>query len=402
MTTRCIVHFRFKSFFAGIEQLRLPELDGRPVVVAKSVGSGSIVVSTSPEAEECGVREGMTVRHAQRLCPDAAFLPASYPYYTQLFEQILDILTQYSPLLEPHSLDRAFLDITKSRNVFGSPVKIVKDAVERTASVLEIKPAVGISANKLAADAASVAALPGEIKLVSPREISEFLHPLLVRQLPRVGAKTERRLADLGVHTVGQLARIPEVLLIRQFGPLGKSLHRLSQGIDHSPVEAAYPPKIIKIEHTFEEELEEPAEVESRLRIAADDAAMMLRGRGELAGAVTLKLTIDHGLYTMNPPVGTYRFKKPVSSAGETLHGAVRLLRELMRPGMTVSGLELTLSDLAPGEGLQLCLLGEGERRRRLDLAVESVKDRFGDSSIFHAGVLAADGRARVLKRLSA
>jgi len=397
MAARAIIHFRIRSFFARVEQQRLPELAGRPVLVAKSTGTGAVVVSASSEAKDCGASEGMTVRHAQRLCPDAVFVPANYACYERVFEQVLYILSRYSPLLEPQSLDRAFLDVTLSRNLFGSPVRIAREALARIKSEMDLDASAGVAANKLVAEIASFECAPGEVMVVPPREVLKFLFPLPVRRLPGVGEKTEKRLIELGVRTVGQLAQIPEVLLVRQFGLFGRSLCRLARGIDYTQVEAAWPPKAIIIERMFDKELEEPAEVESEILLAAEEAAMKLRMHGEMAEAIALALQEPGGMVPMR-----CRLKKPASLPEDIFRAAVRLLGAAMRPGMRTVGLKLTLSDLTPGEGVQLALLGEGERRRRLDPVVQAIRERFGERAISYAAMLAAGGRARVLSRLTA
>lgn len=397
MATRSILHFRLDSLGARIEQIRNPEIREKPVVVGKSSGNmGAVVVSASPEARTFGVSEGQSVRHAQRLCPDGVFLSANFALYKEYAYRAFDILAEYSPLVEPQSIDRVFVDVTASRNLFGRTKRMAVEAALKIRERMGLEIAVGVAANKFVSESAASSAAPGEVRLVRPGLEGEFLSMLPVRFIWGVGEKTERRLADLRVHTIGQLATIPERMLIRQFGQIGSSFHRLSQGVDFSPVLPAYPFEIIKTEQMFESELEEPDQVREHLPQMADRLALELRKRGRLAEHITLKI--------MAPQceISSCRLKRPMGSIVDILAASDRLLGLVMRPGMKVVSLEITLSDLTVGEGIQLSLLGDGEQKQKLDSALETIKDRFGEKSIFYAAALSASGRATVLSRVAA
>jgi len=429
---RAVIHFRIESFFASIEAKRRPELVGKPVVVAKSAGGASgVVVSASGEAKALGVLESMTVRHAGRLCPDAVFVPADWALYRSVSAAVMDVLARYSPLLEPDSLEGAWLDVTGSRGLFGGPRKIALEA-GRAIENMGYRVSAGIAASKLVARVASIT-LGGDFRtpnvtVVAPGSERSFLAPLPVDVLPGVGEKTAKRLSDLGVRTIGQLAAIPEKLLVRQFGPTGERMHRLALGMDHSQVKAVWPPEVINIEQMFENALFEPAEVEEHLRLIADRLALKLRSCNRLAQAVVLGLrnadsgfgirgseeasnqqsaiSNSHDLPTPNTqhltPASAWRLKRPVNQASEILFALRRLLPIEMRPGMEVVGVMVSLSDLTVGEGMQLSLLGASERRRRLDRLVETIRGRFGDGALIYASSLAACGRERVLSRIAA
>jgi len=461
---RAVVHFRVESFFATIEAMRRPELAGKPVVVAKSAGATSgVVVSASAEARALGVSESMTVRHAGRLCPDAIFLPADYALYRSASAAVMDVLAGYSPLVELESLDRAWLDVTGSRDLFGGPGKIAAEA-SRKIGEMGYRVSVGIAASKLVAAVASGVMGHGECGMwnvecgmwnlaasVPLGQERAFLGPLSVDLLPGVGEKTAKRLFDLGVRTIGQLAAIPERLLVRQFGPAGEQLHRLALGMDHSRVRAMWPPEVINIEHTFPEALSEPAEVEEHLKLIADRLAIELREHNRLAQTVALEAGVmghrecgmrnvecgmrnvecgmrnvecgmrnvecgmrsdnqqstinnshapcpmTHDLpkpNTQHPTPAVWRLKRPVNQAPEIYFALRRLLPIQMMPGMEVIGVLVTLSDLTVGEGLQLGLLGTLERRRRLDGLVQTIRSRFGDGALIYASSLAAPGAA--------
>ena len=408
---RSILHVNIDSFCAAVERKRRPDLLGKPVIVGRAKGSTSgVVVSASEEAQKAGVQENMSVRQAQRACPDTVVLRADYASYRQVSDDFLDILAQYSPLLEPDSLGSAYLDVTASRDLFGDASQISARIASEVSERLDLPLSVGCASNKLLAGIASM--LPHRDRAgfaidrlphydragfaIPPGSESEFLSPLPVGVLDAVNGKIEKRLHELGVSSVGQLAEIPERLLVRQFGPIGSIIKKQSLGIDSSPVKAAYPPEIIIIERPFDTALEEPAEVEEHLRQMASETQIKLRKRCSLAGEVTLKL-FDDSFSNLIPSY--FRFKRPTDAILQSL---VKLLRSKVRAGMQISRVQIVLSDLTQGDGLQLCLIGEGERKYRVESAIELIRERFGEGSVFLAASLVPAGRARVLSRIAA
>lgn len=396
---RSVLHINIPSFFAEIERGRRPELIGRPVIVGRRRGNTSgVVVCASVDARGFGVEEGMSVRRAQRACPDAVVVNADFAVYRQVSGEFMDILADYSPLLEPDSLGSAYMDVTASRKLFGGAAGISGQISSRVLEKLGLMAHIGCASNKLLAKIASGVGRP--FARVRPGSESRCIARFSVASLAAVTPRIEKRLVELGVATVGQLAMIPEPLLIRQFGPAGTALRRQSLGMDSSPVRSAYPPDIIIIEHTFDKVLEEPAQVEQHLAEMADEARLRLRKRSSLAGEATLKLYADAGGREVCIPA-FFRFKRPTDSPASILQPLRRLLESSMRPGMEVSGASVVLSDLAPGESSQLCLIGDGERRNRLDRAVELIRERFGERSVFFASSLVPAGGARALSRIA-
>ena len=402
-----IIHIQLDSFFAAVERQRRPELAGRPIVVAKSSGrSAGVVVSASPEAVSAGVFESMSVRHAQRMYPEAKILAADYQFYREVQASAMDIACVYSPLLEPYALDKAYLDVTGVRSLFGSPKRIAGEIKRKIGEELGLSVSIGIAANKFTAGAASFVAGPGGFLQVAPGTEREFLAPLPVKLIWGIGDKTERRLADLGISTIGQLASIPERFLVKQFGVLGESLSRLAMGVDHSAVSAAYPPKIMKIEQMFpldENEIEEPAAVEEHLPDLADQLAIKLRKRNRLAKSATLKLHLSgDGPSAMRTASITYSLKRPIASSLEISGVFRRLLYARMRPGMKVDGISLVLSSLSFGENVQLSLIGDKALSMKREQIVNAIRDRFGERAIFFAGALAPERGDAALLRLVA
>jgi DNA polymerase IV len=390
---RTIVHIHIDSFFAEVERQRLGGLARLPVVVVKSSGrSSGVVVSASSEAHVAGVIELMPARHARKLCPEGRFVSADYQLYREIQSQVMDIASAYSPLLEPYLPDSAYMDVTVVGNLFGSAMRIVEEIRQKVQGNLGLQISAGIGANKFVASAASSAAGPSGVLRVEQGREREFLAPLPVRLIWGVGEKAERRLADLGIHTIGQLASIPERFMVKQFGPAGSGFHRLALGVDYSGVLALYPPKIIKIERMFqmgESELDEPSEVENYLPGLADSLAERLRKRGEFAKGMALKLYLAEGGPASARIVAASRhLKRPTDSPVEISSEFRRLLYMRMQPGMKVGGIGLVLDDLCLGEHIQLSLVGDKALRMRRDQIVNAIRDRFGERAIFHGASL--------------
>lgn len=403
MKTRSILHIRIDSLCAVVEQMRRPDLRGKPVIIGRARDNTSgVVVSASKEAGKFGVEDGMSIRQARRTCPDAVVLNEDPGSYAQVFNSLLGILARYSPLLEPDSLGSAYLDVTASRSLFGDAADIAERISRQASEALGLQVSIGIASSKLVARAASSTRHAGIVK-VSPGFEGKFLSTMPVNVLDPVSGKIARRLGELGVSTIGQLAAIPERLLVRQFGPVGSLINRLSLGIDPSQVRAAYPPDVIIGEHTFDSPAEEPIEVWEHLRLVAENVVMKLRKRGGLAGEVMLEMIdegksgvgkgrqfdgpADQGL-KLSTTDTLHHFKKPTDSAASVARVLEKLLLSKMRSGMEISKVRVTLCDLTPGTSAQLCLIGDGERRQRLEQAVEIIRERFGERSVCMAGTL--------------
>ena len=410
--TRDILHIRLDAFFATVEQRRRPNLRGRPVIVVgppdmlrgkkPPEAYRGVVVSASKEARRCGVNERDSVRHAQRACPEAVVFKADYPAYRLVFEEFLQMLSQYTPQLEPDSLGSAYMDITTGRNLFGDPSELCARTISEVSNRLDMPLCIGCAPNKLLARIAS--GLGKGYVRVRPDGESDFLANLPISMLDAVDAKTDKRLGELGVSNIGQLARVSERVLARQFGPIGNLIHKQANGIDFSPVRAAYPKEVINIEHTFYSPLEEPAQVEEQLGIMAGQCAAILRKRNTLAGEIILAIayernTIQHaehpepveGRSMRSMLTAYYTFKKPTDSIYTISQALAKLLGSLMEPGMEVSRVAIELSELTRGESCQLSLIGENERKNRLNRVIELIADRFGEGTIF----VAASARQR-------
>ncbi len=407
MAHRAIIYFKLHNFFAELERLRNPALAGRPILVGQAHGSSCIVVSASDEALESGILKGITIRHAKRLCPEAVVISANPGEYQAVFESVLEILSHYSPLLEPHKQDAAFMDVTAVRRIFGGPKKIATEAAASIESKTKLRVFAGIASNKLIAELACVSyeqrlgASREAFKpiVIPPGREQEFLARLPVESLPGVGDKTTRRLDELGVRTVGTLAKVPEKLLVKQFGAMGSRLYGYARGIDYSRVKAAFPPEVIIIEQTFSHPIAEPSALEPFLHLMAQKAADCLDQQGRSAQIITLCLVSEDNASAYYQITA----KHPISSSYDIAAYAARIVKKSCQYNFSpVIAASLKLSGLICPEGIQLGFLEITERDRRLKLALRNIRERFGENSLRTASALIVGGRRGVLSRLTA
>ncbi len=290
---RAVIHLDLDAFYASVEQLRRPELRGRPVIVG---GGGpdhrrGVVSAASYEVRRFGVRSAMPLVTALRLCPGAVVLPVDFPAYREKSAAVFAIARAYTPLLEPLSLDEAHLDVTGSQRRFGTAPAIAVEIRDRILAECGLHASFGVATSKTIAKVASEVRKPRGMVVVPPGEEAAFLAPLPLRALPGLGPAAEAALAGLGVSTLGQLAALPEETVRRRLGEAaGASLHRRAQGIDAAAVTVPGRPKSVSREETFLEDVADRGLLEERIRQLAADVGRRLRHGGWTAATVTLKL----------------------------------------------------------------------------------------------------------------
>ena len=387
MTLRTILHVDLDAFFAAVEQRDRPELRGRPVVVGGGTPDQRGVVSAaSYEARRFGIHSAMPLRTAGALCPEAVFLPVDGRKYQAVSREVMTILRRYTPLVEPISIDEAFLDVTASRALFGDGPAIgrairtaIKDEVQLTASV-------GVASTKLVAKIASDLRKPDALVIVEAGTEAEFLAPLPIQRLWGVGERTAAGLAELGVTTMGDLAVLPSDLLIRRFGKHGATLAQRAQGIDDDPVGDGQAVKSISHEHTFDVDTNDPVLIDKTLLAMADGVASRLRSAGLRAATVHVKVR-DSAFRTVTRQ---RTLAEPTDLAEPIWRTALELARPELR-GIRVRLLGVGTSGFAEREQLTLFeeeAAGEGGRRRRATEAADAVRRRFGDKAVTRARLL--------------
>jgi DNA polymerase IV (archaeal DinB-like DNA polymerase) len=271
---RIILHVDMDAFFTSVEEKHNTSLNGKPVVVGADPKNGigrGVVSAANYEARKFGINSAMPISKAYKLCPHAVFLPVNFPLYYKTSYRIMKILRKHADKTEQISVDEAFLDVSKRAGDYKNAEEIAKRIKKEIMTSEDISCSVGIGPNKLIAKIASEHDKPDGLTTVRENEIKEFLYPLDVRKLYGVGKKTEEALKELGVHTVGDLARYDRQLLINYFGKWGLAMHLLANGVDNSDVEEYREIKSISREFTFEEDTSEMTVLEDVLNQISED-----------------------------------------------------------------------------------------------------------------------------------
>lgn len=251
---RKIIHVDMDAFYASVEQRDDPSLRGRPVVVAWR-GARSVVCAASYEARVFGIRSAMPAMRAERLCPDAVFVPPDFARYKAVSRQVREIFLRHTDLVEPLSLDEAYLDVTEPKSGVALATEIARDIRAQIREETSLTASAGIAPNKFLAKIASDWRKPDGQFVIAPQRIDAFLAPLPVKKVPGVGKVMEGRLAALGIVTCGDLRGWPLPALEEAFGSFGRSLYNRARGIDERPVEPDQPVQSISSEDTFSEDL---------------------------------------------------------------------------------------------------------------------------------------------------
>jgi DNA polymerase IV len=327
MAGRKIVHIDMDAFYASVEQRDDPRLRGKPVVVAWK-GNRSVVCAASYEARRFGVRSAMPAIHAERLCPEAIFVPPDFTRYRAVSQSTREIFRRHTDLVEPLSLDEAYLDVTENKTGLPTATRVAKTIREQIREELQLTASAGVAPNKFLAKIASDWRKPDGLFVIQPEDLDTFLPPLPIGRIPGVGKVTEKRLATLGIKTVGDLRSLEMNILEDHFGRYGQRLYELTRGIDDSAVVSDRPTKSISAEDTFETDVP-LSETEAIILRLAEKVWAASRKEARIARTVVLKLkTSDFNILTrshtpLTPP-----------SSYEELATIALALRERVHPSL--------------------------------------------------------------------
>ncbi len=288
MTARKIIHIDMDAFYASVEQRDNPQLRGKPVVVAWR-GNRSVVCAASYEARRFGVRSAMPAARADRLCPDAIFLPPDFPRYRAVSGQVREIFKRHTDLIEPLSLDEAYLDVSENKTGLPTATQVARTIREQIRSELNLTASAGVAPNKFLAKIASDWKKPDGLFVIQPEDVDSFLLPLPVDRLPGVGKVTEEKLKQLDVQTIADLRRMDLAALEGRFGRYGVRLYELARGIDNSEVVPDRPTQSISAEDTFEQDIL-LTDMEPMIRKLAEHTWATSRKESRIARTVVLKL----------------------------------------------------------------------------------------------------------------
>ena len=306
MPDRKIVHVDMDAFYASVEQRDDPQLRGKPVIVAWR-GNRSVVCAASYEARRFGVRSAMPAVRAERLCPEGIFLPPDFSRYRAVSRQVREIFLRYTDLIEPLSLDEAYLDVTTNKTGLPTATRVAQTIRQQIRTELQLTASAGVAPNKFLAKIASDWRKPDGLFVIQPKDIATFLPPLPVGRIPGVGKVTEARLEKIGVRTVGDLQRFEVPELERSFGRYGLRLYELARGIDENPVVPDRPTRSVSAEDTFPEDVPLSA-TEPLIRQLAEKTWNASRKESRTARTVVLKLktkefkTLTRSLTPLSPP----------------------------------------------------------------------------------------------------
>jgi DNA polymerase-4 len=374
------------AFYASVEQRDRPELRGQPVIVG-GIGGRGVVCAASYEARPFGVRSAMPMVTARRLCPNAVVLPVRMRHYTTVSRQIQDIFLSFTPLVEPLSLDEAFLDVRGSEGLFGPAPEIARRIKDRVKAETGLVASVGVAPNKFLAKLASDHGKPDGFVVLEPDTIAAFLAPLPVGRIWGVGAKGEKRLHALGIRTVGELAALPERLLADHLGEVGRHVWRLAHGQDDRTVIPDRQAKSVSTETTFAHDVDDREVLRQWLLELVEHLAGRLRRSGLKARAVELKVrSSDFRTKTRSRalPEPTDRTDVLWRVAGELLG------RSLSRDLLPVRLLGVGASRLTREAAVQGDLFdgGAGERQTALDQTIDAIRGQFGTGAIRRGSLL--------------
>ena len=393
---RTIAHADMDAFYASVEQLDDPSLRGKPVLVGPR-GNRGVVLTASYEARPYRVGSAMPMAKARRLCPDAVIVPPRFDRYQDVSRTVMGVFATFSPDVEALSLDEAFLDMTGSEQLFGDPESIgrrLKDAVREATGGLTAS--VGLSSTKYVAKVASGYRKPDRLTVVPPKQAKAWLAPLPVRWLWGAGPKTQERLHDLGLQTIGDVADADPKYLVEMLGKAGLHFHSLAHAEDPRAVTGHRAGKSIGSEHTLNTDISDVAEIKRHLRQSAEKIGRRLRRKGTLAFGVSVKLkTADFQLLSRQR-----RLTEP-TDVTETIYAVgVELLKAFDHRGpfrlVGMAAYDLVSTD----DKTQLDLFGGSARQRQLDAAIDDLSDRYGTNIVHRGNDLKTPSRARLAATL--
>jgi nucleotidyltransferase/DNA polymerase involved in DNA repair len=386
---RSILHVDMDAFYASVEQLDNPSYEGKPVIVGADPKGGAgrgVVAACSYEARKFGVHSALPISRAWKLCPEGVYVRPRMSRYVEVSHQVMDVFRRFTDLVEPLSIDEAFLDVTGSIKLYGAADHIAREIKRIIRQETHLTASVGVAPNKFLAKIASDLRKPDGLVVVRLEEIAGFLHDLPISRLWGVGPKTARRLEPMHLKTIGDVAAVPRETLVRTLGSLGEHLHHLANGRDDRPVVSNWEPKSISNETTFERDTQDRELLIRTIRELADEVGRRMRHDNFRAQRITLKLRYE--------PFETHTkqmsLERPTQSSDEVARVAIDLFnkfpldRRIRLIGVGTSELVHEKRDSA-----QLDLFSSKRPRgEALDHTLDEIREKFGSESLLRASQL--------------
>ncbi len=377
-----IVHVDMDAFFASVEQLDNPQLRGRAVIVG-GISDRGVVAAASYEARKFGVRSAMPMYRARRLCPGGVFVSPRRNRYKAVSDIVMEVLRSFSPLVEPVSIDEAFVDITGCESLFGPPGQIGAQIKQKIAAAVCLSCSVGIAPLKFLAKIASDLDKPDGLHVIDPEVVPGFIDALPVGKVPGVGGVTGQSLEKMGIRYLGDVKHYTEKQCVARMGKFGHRIHELARGIDRSPVQVHHPVKSISSEETLAENTTDMAALKALMLKHAEDVGRQMRQKQVRAKTVVIK--IKHADFRQITRQAT--LSQPAQSAERLYYSACKLL-EAYRPDQPVRLAGLGATDLIAGERpVQQELFADkapavDSRWEKLGSTVDAIDEKFGKNAV--------------------
>ena len=369
------------SFYPSVEVLDNPQLKGEPVIVGGGKERG-VVSSASYEARKFGIHSAQPMATAMRLCSHGIFLPVRMHRYREISNRVFKIFRLFTPLVEPVSIDEAFLDVTASKRLFGQPDEIARKIKDMVHKETELTVSAGVAPSKFVAKIASDIDKPDGLTVVAADRVKGFLEPLPIEKMWGVGKKTRERLHRLGIRTIGDFTRFPAEVLKKNFGKHGVRMRELALGIDERDVVPVSDAKSVGHENTFLQDILDTDSARKEILSLANKVAHRMRRDGVTGKTVTLKVKFSDFVQVTRSTT----LAEPTDNGLEIYATACCLLEKTEAGTRPVRLLGVSASQLThPGSGKQLSLFHTGQassRKKKLNTALDSVSEKFGEGSI--------------------
>lgn len=388
-----ILHIDMDAFYASVEERERPELAGKPLIVGGTPEGRGVVAAANYAVRKFGVQSAMATAKALRLCPHAIVVPPRIPFYAQVSLKIREILHRYTPLVEPLSLDEAFLDVQGCEHLFGSAEKIGRQIQCEILDQVRLTASVGVAPNKFLAKIASDLRKPAGFVVVDRSSVQSFLDPLPVGRLWGVGKVTNQTLKLMGVHTIGQLRRLPPDLLRKELGQGGEQLWQLAHGRDDRKVILDRDAKVISHETTFAEDITDAEQLRAWILELSEQVGYRLRRQKIRGRTIQIKVRFDD----FRTITRARTLASLTNTTGVIWTTAAELIAECRRQseqpirlvGVGVSGLDRSGSvqkDLFADE--------EAESSQAIDTVADQIRERFGTSSLQRGSGIQKEGKS--------
>ena len=379
------LHVDMNAFFASVEQSLRPELKGKPVIVCGDPDGRSVVSAASYEARAFGVRSAMPVAAARRLCPQAFYLPVNGGLYASVSSRVLAILQRYTPDVEQTSIDEALLDVTGC-GAFGSPEQIAVNIKQAIRSELDLTCSVGISFNRLFAKMASDMQKPDGLVIVNREDLPSKIWPLPAGKMVGVGEKMVERLRDIGILTIGQLARAPEDFMVERFGVYGRAMVLAARGEEDTLATwSAHKTKSLSHETTFDHDMDDLTFLRRELLTLAEQVGRRLRKHGMQGKTVSVKYRYpDFGTFTRSVTLDRH-----VDTTEPIYRASLELLEQNLPRGKALRLLGVSVSGIVESSELRQATLAlETRDMRPVHEALDTLKSKFGDGAVVRASAM--------------